>query len=59
MSTCALCLHSVRPDDVVEYGDDGTCLCLSCAMVRTGQRVRAPRSLRRQLSDLLARLAPV
>jgi hypothetical protein len=57
MSTCAICHFETNPDDVVVKNGRGLCVCLRCFNRETGNELRMPKLLRRQVIAALAEAA--
>ena len=56
MFLCRICRFDTELDDVVAATGRGTCICLPCLERSAGGPRRMPRTLRRELSAVLAGL---
>ena len=57
MTTCAICHFDTDVDNVVVKNERGLCVCLRCFNRETGNELRMPKLLRRQLTAALAEAA--
>ena len=57
MTICTICRFPTDADDVVVQNERGLCVCLGCFNRETGNELRMPKLLRRQLTAALAEAA--
>jgi hypothetical protein len=56
MRVCAICKYETTMDDVVVRLSGGRCICLGCFDRQTADPHRMPKSLRRELTAVLAEM---
>lgn len=54
MTTCIICHFETELDDVVVSSTTGRCICLRCFARETGTERPMPKTLRREVSAMLA-----